>query len=273
MARGPKKHLKRIFAPKSWMLDKTGGTWSARPSQGPHKLRESMPLTLILRRRLKYALTAREARVILNDNKMHEANIRIDGKVRRDEKFPTGFMDIISIEKTGEHFRVLYDVKGRFVLRSITSEEAKYKLVRVKRKEVGPNKIPYIVTHDARTIRFPHPEIDVHDSVKIDIATGNIVDFFKFETGNVCMVTSGNNIGRVGIIATRERHLGGFDVIHVQDERQSQFATRINNVTIIGKGKKPFISLPKYNGVYLSPVEAKLEGEKKSGEKKHKKTK
>ena len=48
------------------------------------------------RRRLKYALTAREARVILNDNKKNEANIRIDGKVRRDEKFPAGFMGIES---------------------------------------------------------------------------------------------------------------------------------------------------------------------------------
>ena len=34
-------------------------------------------------------------------------------------------IDVLSIEKTGENFRVLYDVKGRFVLRSITSEEAK----------------------------------------------------------------------------------------------------------------------------------------------------
>ena len=39
MARGPKKHLKRIAAPKSWMLDKLGGIYTTRPSQGPHKLR------------------------------------------------------------------------------------------------------------------------------------------------------------------------------------------------------------------------------------------
>jgi len=270
MARGPKKHLKRVFAPKSWMLDKTGGTWAVRPSQGPHKLRESIPLSLVLRRRLKYALTAREARVILNDNKINEANIRIDGKVRRDEKFPTGFMDVVSIEKTGENFRVLYDVKGRFILRSITSDEAKYKLARIKRKEVGPNKIPYVVTNDGRTIRFPHPDIDVADTVKIDIATGNIVDFVKFETGNVAFITSGNNIGRVGIVTTRERHLGGFDIIHIVDERGANFATRIGNVFVIGKGKKPWVSLPKHNGVYLSPVEAKLEEEKKH-EKKSKK--
>lgn len=269
MARGPKKHLKRIAAPKSWMLDKTGGNFAPRSSQGPHKLRESIPLTLVLRRRLRYALTAREARVILMDNKQTDANIKIDGKIRRDEKFPTGLMDVISIEKTGENFRVLYDVKGRFVLRSITSEEAKFKLARVKAKQVGPNKVPYIVTHDARTIRFAHPEIDVNDTVKIDLATGTVVDFTKFETGNVALVTSGNNVGRVGLITTRERHLGGFDIIHITDERGNEFATRISNVFVIGKGKKPLITLPKYNGIYLNPVEAKLEGEKAKKGKKH----
>jgi len=66
----------------------------------------------------------------------------------------------------------LYDVKGRFVIKAITAEEAKFKLCRVKRREVGPNKVPYIVTNDGRTIRFPHPDIEAHDTVKVDIATG-----------------------------------------------------------------------------------------------------
>ena len=53
----------------------------------------------------------------------------------------------------------------------------------ITKKEVGPNKIPYVVTHDARTIRFPHPEVGVYDSVKLELETGKIVDFCKFETG------------------------------------------------------------------------------------------
>ena len=34
-------------------------------------------------------------------------------------------LDVISIEKTGENFRLLYDVKGRFTVHRITGEEAK----------------------------------------------------------------------------------------------------------------------------------------------------
>jgi small subunit ribosomal protein S4e len=33
--------------------------------------------------------------------------------------------DVISIDKTGENFRLIYDTKGRFAVHRITPEEAK----------------------------------------------------------------------------------------------------------------------------------------------------
>lgn len=35
------------------------------------------------------------------------------------------FSDVVTIEKTGEHFRLIYDVKGRFTIHRISAEEAK----------------------------------------------------------------------------------------------------------------------------------------------------
>ena len=60
-------------------------------------------------------------------------------------------MDVIAIEKTGENFRLIYDTKGRFTVHRITTEEASYKLGKVKRVQLGKGGIPYLVTHDART--------------------------------------------------------------------------------------------------------------------------
>ena len=37
--------------------------------------------------------------------------IKVDGKARTDMFFPTGFQDVIEIEKTKENFRMLYDTK------------------------------------------------------------------------------------------------------------------------------------------------------------------
>ena len=49
MPRGPKKHLKRLAAPKSWMLGKLGGVFTVKPSSGPHKQSEALPISLFLR--------------------------------------------------------------------------------------------------------------------------------------------------------------------------------------------------------------------------------
>ena len=59
--------------------------------------------------------------------------VRVDNKVRTDITYPTGFMDVVTIDKTGENFRLIYDPKGRFVVHRIGNEEASYKLLKVKR--------------------------------------------------------------------------------------------------------------------------------------------
>ena len=79
MARGPKKHWNRVAAPKHWMLDKLTGTYAPRASAGPHKLRESLPLIVFIRNRLKYALNGREVTAILM-----QRLVQVDGKVRTD---------------------------------------------------------------------------------------------------------------------------------------------------------------------------------------------
>eukprot|EP00088_Acartia_fossae_P069966 TRINITY_DN924_c0_g1_i2.p1 TRINITY_DN924_c0_g1~~TRINITY_DN924_c0_g1_i2.p1 ORF type:complete len:260 (-),score=95.31 TRINITY_DN924_c0_g1_i2:192-971(-) len=250
MPRGPKKHLKRLNAPKSWMLGKLGGVFSVKPSSGPHKTSESLPVSIFLRERLKYALTLKEVMVILK-----QRLVKIDGKVRTDHKFPSGFMDVIQIDKTGENFRIIYDVKGRFTVHRITAQEAKYKLCKVRAVKTGPKGVPFLYTTDGRTIRYPDPIIKVHDSIQLDIASGKIQDVIPFDTGNLCMVTGGRNTGRVGTIVSRERHSGSFDIVHVKDANGHTFATRLSYIFIIGKGNKPYISLPKGKGIKLSIAE------------------
>jgi len=264
MARGPKKHLKRLAAPRSWMLSKMGGTWAPRPSPGPHRLRESLPLSLILRNRLKYALTRREI-IIITARRL----VKVDHKIRTDLNFPTGFMDIVSIDKTAETFRILFDTKGRFVLHRVQPEEAQFKLCRVKKVIVGKkasighnpfkhgpeSAIPFIVTHDGRTIRYPDPIIKANDTVKVDLKTGKITGHLKFEAGNISIVTKGSNIGRVGVIVHTDHHPGSFDIVHLRDRAGNSFATRLANVFVIGEGTNPWVSLPKGKGVKLSIVE------------------
>merc|ERR1712227_449374 len=226
MARGPKRHLKRLNAPKHWMLDKMGGTWAPRPSTGPHKLRECLPLVLILRNRLKYALTKKEVQQICM-----MGLVKVDGRRRTDVNFPCGFNDVISLDKTDEHFRMLYDAKGRFVLHRLNNnkyaDENTFKLCRVNKLAMGAKGIPYVATHDGRTIRYPDPAAKVNDSVKVELATGKITDYVHFETGASVIVTKGKNNGRIGLITGRDKHPGGFDIVNIKenilDERKKRF--------------------------------------------------
>jgi len=229
------------------MLDKMSGVFATRPSPGPHKLRECLPLVIMLRNRLKYALRKTEVVHILM-----QRNVKVDGKVRTDPRYPAGFMDVVQIERTNEHFRLLYDTKGRFSMVRITKEEAGYKLCKVRRQALGAKGVPHISTHDARTIRYPDPLVKVHDTVKVNLKTGKAEEFIKFDIGNLVMITGGRNLGRVGYIVSRERHPGSFDIVHVKDAAGHQFATRIANVFVIGKGTKSWVSLPRGKGIKKS---------------------
>ena len=191
-----------------------------------------------------------------------DAGFKVDGKVRRDARFPIGVMDVLSVTKTNENYRMLYDAKGRFTLVPIKDNEAKYKLLKVKAKAVGPNKIPYIVTHDGRTIRFPHPEIDQGDTLKFDVEKHQISTWYKNEPGKLVYLTGGNNIGRVGTLLHVERHLGSFDIAHIRDANGKTFATRNENVFVIGD-KKTEITLPEGDGLYLNILEEKQAREDK----------
>jgi len=238
------------------MLSKLGGKYTARPSTGPHKLRECLPLTVLLKNRLKYALTGKDVFAIVKDK---EGMVKVDNKIRRDPSYPLGVMDVVSLEKTGEHFRILYDVKGRYQAHKIDAKEAGFKLCKVVKKQMGANKIPYIVTHDGRTVRFPHPDIKKNDSIKFNLESGEVDGLIKFENGASVLVTGGNNIGRVGILQHVEKHPGSFDIAHVKDSNGHAFATRIGNIFVIGEGKKPIISLLKNKGIKLNLIEERNE--------------
>merc|ERR1712134_179383 len=134
---------------------------------------------------------------------------------------------------------------------------------------INKNKIPHISTHDGRTVRYPHPDISINDSIKIDLATGDVQSVVKFTNGASVMLIGGNNIGRIGILQSVEKHPGSFDIAHIKDSQGATFATRVGNIFVIGDGKSPAISLPKGEGIKLTLIEerdAKMDEEEEDDE-------
>lgn len=239
--RGIRRHQKRISAPRHWCLSKVGGIWATKPSQGPHKLRESLPLLVLLRNKLKLALTGREAKMIVKEK---TGNIAVDGKVRKDPKYPVGFMDVITLLKANTSYRLLYDVKGRFKLLKISKDESQFKLCKVLNRKMGDKGIPQIITNDGRTLRFPNPDIKENDTIKLNLRTNEIVKHFKYAKDNTVIIVGGNNIGRVGTIEHIEKHPGSYEIVHIKDLKGNTFSTRLSNIFVIGE-KEPDVSLLK----------------------------
>jgi small subunit ribosomal protein S4e len=236
------------------MLGKMGGIFAPKPSSGPHKERECLPVCIVLRERLKYALTNKECMQICM-----ERCVKVDGKVRTDHNYPVGFMDVLELEKSGDRMRLLFDTKGRFVLHRIDREEAQYKLCRVNQIFVGSKKIPVCTTHDGRTIRFPDPILKVNDTVKVNLATGKMSDILKFELGAMVCLIRGRNTGRIGTLVHVEKHLNSFDIVTIKDAKGHTFCTRMTNVFVIGNGNQPQISLPKGRGIKKTIIEERAE--------------
>ena len=245
MARGPKLHLKRLFAPKHWMLSKLTGVFAPRPRAGPHKLRECLPLLIILRNRLKYALNAREASMILR-----QRLVQVDGRGRTDPKYPAGFMDVISIPRSGERFRVMYDPKGRFSLVKIGESEANVKLCRVTNVWTTTGRVPVITTHDGRRIRYPNNKLSIGDSFLFDFEKNKTQEIYKMRAGKIAALTGGSSRGHVAEIVRVEKHPGAFHICHLKDRSGREYSTRASNVFVIGNSYDTIpVSIPREVGI------------------------
>lgn len=246
-----KKHLKRLFAPKDWMLSKLTGVFAPRPRPGPHKLRECLPLLVIIRNRLKYALNAREGEMILR-----QGLVNVDHQPRRDGKYPAGFMDVVEIPKTGDRFRLLYDVKGRFNLVNVSESEGCIKLLKVENIYTASGRVPVAVTHDGHRIRYPDPRTAIGDTIVYNTKEKKAVDLVKSGNGKAVMVTGGANRGRIGEIVSIERHPGAFHIARLRDATGAEFATRTVNIFVIGKDlKNLLVTVPKQQGVRMNVIE------------------
>ena len=91
--------------------------------------------------------------------------------------------------------------------------------------------------------------------MKLDLEINKITDFVQFDVGNVVMVTGGRNRDRVGVIKSKEKHKGSFETVHIQDDLGHEFATRLGMFSLLTKGTKPWVSLPKGKGIKLSIIE------------------
>lgn len=186
-------HVKRLSAPSSWRLNRKEHTFTIKPSAGPHKYERARAIATILRDELKEIKTARECKKVMQAGK-----ILINGKIRKDYRFPVGILDILSIADH-EFYIMLYDKTGGLRMQKISKEEAVHKVVKIIGKKMLPGKKIQINLFDGRNLMMDKDEFKVGDSIILS-ADNKIKKHLKFEKGATIYLIGGKHKGKVGIL-------------------------------------------------------------------------
>lgn len=246
--KGGSQSLKRKPAPRIWPIHRKEFAWTVRPSPGPHSLERCLPLALVLREILKVADTRREAKIIASQGKVY-----VDGRVRRDDRFPVGLMDVISIPEFGKNFRVLPSKKG-LILHPISNEEAGFKLCRIEDKKIVKRGNVQLNLHDGSNVLIKvsdpnNPQEDVYntfDTVRLSLPSRQILDRIPMQEGVYAIITGGKNQGNYGKIVEIEKAEGKKRkdlLVSIEDADGNRYQTTLNFVFAVG-AQQPLISLP-----------------------------
>jgi len=160
--------LKRLSAPTYWRIERKKFTWTITPRPGPHPKNFCIPLLIIVRDILRFAETAREAKRMIKSGE-----VMVDGKVRKDHRYPAGLFDVISFPKINKYFRIV-PFKNGLKLVEIEEGEKNLKICKVRRKvKVGGGKLQ-LTLHDGKTLLTENNRIMPHDSLLIKLSLGEL---------------------------------------------------------------------------------------------------
>jgi small subunit ribosomal protein S4e len=191
--KGGTRHTKRIAVPKHIPLsNKKEKMFLMTAHPGPHGKNMSYSLGVLMRDVLGITKTAAEARMVIR-----EGGVLVDGKARREIKFPVGLMDSVSIPKAGLLYRMVVDKKGR--LKPADSTNGKSKICKVVGKRTDKGGKLKITLHDGRNMPSDN-NIKVGDSVIISVPEQKLSKVLKLEAGAKCLVTEGKHAGTVAAL-------------------------------------------------------------------------
>lgn len=187
-----KEHLKRLAALKTWNVKRKGLKFITRLLPGPHSLETGIPISILLKEVLNHANTTKEVKKILNTNQ-----IKIDGKVRKDSRFPVGIFDAIEFANTSEYFRVILNTKGKIDLIKIKKEEALLKPCKIIGKTIVKGKLQ-LNLFDGKNILVDNNHYKVGDTLLLSLADRKISKHFELDKKSTILLTGGKHIGEIG---------------------------------------------------------------------------
>lgn len=243
MAKGPRKHLKRLAAPGHWQIQRKVRPFTIRSHPGPHALHESVPLGIIIRDMLHLTSTYNETRRIIA-----QGQVKVDGRIRKVYKYPVGLMDVIEVPETKTYLRVVPDSRHFLQLHKITKKETSLKPCKITGKSTTKKGYIQLHLHDGRTILLkitnpkakPKEKYKTGDTLLIKIPDQTIQTHIPLKKDVTAIITGGDHTGFVGKLMKidTENRLGT-----LKGGNKKTILTAIRYVFPLGE-EKSLISIP-----------------------------
>ncbi|MBI4162759.1 MAG: 30S ribosomal protein S4e [Candidatus Aenigmarchaeota archaeon] len=225
--------MKRLLAPGFWEIKRKEKKFTVTPSPGPHSSGACIPIAVVLRDILKTAEDMSEVKQIIA-----AGSVKVNGKIRRDKKFPVGLMDVLEVGE--KYYRVLVGNKG-LKLYEIKKKDA-VPLMQIKNKTyVKKNKKGLCLQfnmHDGTNMLIDNSK-DYSTGDVLVLKDGKISDVLPFAKDSLGIITKGNNIGAVGTvenIIVKQASLKNEVILNVNGKSEKILVPK-NYVFIIGKSK------------------------------------
>lgn len=237
---GGSKHLRSYEAPTFWPISVKERHWAIKPIPGPHPIERSIPLGIFIRDILKLATTSREVRKALS-----KRLVKVDGKVRKDYRFPLGFLDVVEIVPAKKFYRIVPDEKTFMKPIEVSEEESKLKPLRIENKTTVRGGLIQLNLFDGTNILLPKEgespvssQVTTLSTVLLTIPDRKIVDYFPLEEGSYAIIIGGKNIGAKGrIVEIKKGERKRMSLVTIKKEDGSLVQTSLEKVYVIGREK------------------------------------
>jgi len=187
------RHRKRLAAPGTWNIKRKNSMFITEPFPG-NRSSLGLALSVLLKDIMDFANTNREIKVIINSS-----NIRIDGKVRKDPKFPVGIFDTVELAGLNQYFRVTLNSKGKISLVKINKEEIDVKPCKITGKTETKGKTQ-LNLFDGRNILVGKGEYKVGDTLLLSLPNQAINKHLRLDKKSMIFLIGGKHIGEMGAV-------------------------------------------------------------------------
>lgn len=209
------EYLKRLNAPRSWLIDRKVRTFISKPNPGAHPLDRGLPLGFVLQH-LGFAKTAREVKKLLLSK-----HIIVDGRRVVDHRLPVGLFDSIEIPDTKQHFRVSIDTKGRLTLNA-ADKDLKHKPCRIVGKTALSKGKLQVNLVDSRNLQMDKAPYKVGDTLVIEVPSQKVIKHLKLEPGAKILITAGRYVGKTANVSNLDGNTVKFTIDKIASDTEKE---------------------------------------------------